>query len=64
MNETQALFPDQAQGPSVIGIAPRAQTQTPAARVLMPNRMQLELRPSNLESLLAQGHRATWYGKI
>jgi transposase len=58
MNETQALFPDQAQGPSVIGIAPRAQTQTPAARVLMPNRMQLELRPSNLESLLAQGHRA------
>ena len=58
MNETQALFPDQAQGPSVIGSAPRAQTQTPAARVLMPNRMQLELRPSNLESLLAQGHRA------
>jgi len=29
-----------------------------AARVLMPNRLQLELRASDLESLLAQGHRA------
>ena len=28
------------------------------ARVLMPNRNQLELRPSDLESLLPEGHRA------
>lgn len=27
-------------------------------RVLLPNRSQLELRPSDLESLLAEGHRA------
>jgi hypothetical protein len=28
------------------------------ARVLQPNRAQLELRPCDLESLLAEGHRA------
>jgi len=28
------------------------------ARVRLPNRLQMELRPSNLESLLAEGHRA------
>ncbi len=28
------------------------------ARVLMPNRIQIELRPSDLESLLPAGHRA------
>ena len=28
------------------------------ARVLMPNRTQVELRPSDLESLLPEGHRA------
>jgi len=28
------------------------------ARVLRPNRAQLELRPCDLESLLAEGHRA------
>jgi transposase len=28
------------------------------ARVLMPNRTQLELRPCDLEALLAEGHRA------
>lgn len=44
----------------------RAETQPPAvkpmaagvARVLMPNRAQLELRASDLESLLPEGHRA------
>ena len=30
----------------------------PAARVVMPNRSQIELRPMELESVLAQGHRA------
>lgn len=28
------------------------------ARVLMPNRLQVELRPSDLESLLPEDHRA------
>ena len=28
------------------------------ARVLLPNRTQLELRPCDLESLLPEGHRA------
>ena len=44
----------------------RAETQPPAVkpmvagvpRVLMPNRAQLELRASDLESLLPEGHRA------
>lgn len=44
----------------------RAETQPPAvkpitagvARVLMPNRAQMELRASDLESLLPEGHRA------
>lgn len=30
----------------------------PTARVLLPNRKQMELRPSDLESLLPEGHRA------
>jgi transposase len=30
----------------------------PNVRVLLPNRHQLELRPSDLDSLLAEGHRA------
>jgi len=30
----------------------------PKARVLQPNRSQMELRPSDLESLLPEGHRA------
>ena len=30
----------------------------PKARVLLPNRQQMELRPSDLESLLPEGHRA------
>lgn len=30
----------------------------PKARVLLPNRKQLELRPSDLDSLLPEGHRA------
>ena len=29
----------------------------PVERVLMPNRQQMEFRPSDLESLLAEGHR-------
>jgi hypothetical protein len=38
----------------------RRQKEKPkgVARVQMPNRSQLELRPSDLESLLPEGHRA------
>jgi hypothetical protein len=32
--------------------------QSARARVILPNRNQIELRPMDLESLLAQGHRA------
>ena len=54
MNETEPLFPELPQG------EPPAMVRTPpaAARVLLPNRLQMELRPSNLESLLGEGHRA------
>lgn len=34
------------------------QAQPARARVLLPNRKQMELRPSDLESLLPEGHRA------
>ena len=36
----------------------RLPTTKATARVLEPNRKQLELRPVDLESLLPQGHRA------
>jgi transposase len=51
------LFEDVAQG---AGLGPRvAKAATPApARVVMPNREQVELRPMDLESLLPAGHRA------
>ncbi len=38
--------------------APRREVPKGPARVLQPNRSQLELRPSDLESLLGEGHRA------
>ena len=37
---------------------PKAKASRDTARVQMPNRRQLELRPSDLESLLPEGHRA------
>lgn len=37
---------------------PAAAVRTTAARVVMPNRRQVELRPMDLESLLPEGHRA------
>jgi transposase len=55
VNEPGVLFevlpPSEPQAAPVAG-------RTAPARVLLPNRLQLELRPSNLESLLAEGHRA------
>jgi transposase len=53
-NATPKLFddlPDAAMGE-------RIEPPKAPARVLMPNRLQLELRPSDLESLLPEGHRA------
>jgi transposase len=57
MKATQALF---AEDMSAEGgeRAPRPQKAKTGARVLMPNRLQLELRASDLESLLPEGHRA------
>jgi len=53
-SETPKLFDDLPDAPVGEGIErPKAR-----ARVLMPNRLQMELRPSDLESLLAEGHRA------
>lgn len=54
MNETAPLFPDLPQGKPLAEVP----TAPAAARVLLPNRLQMELRPSNLESLLCEGHRA------
>ena len=57
MNPGDQLFDDVAQ-PG--GLAPRV-TKAPTqarARVVMPNREQVELRPMELESLLPAGHRA------
>ena len=57
MNPWDQLFDDVAQ---VGGLAPMA-TKAPRhgrARVVMPNRDQVELRPMDLESLLPAGHRA------
>ena len=54
VNETEALFPELPPSQSQEG---GGEMQAPA-RVRLPNRLQMELRPSNLESLLAEGHRA------
>ena len=52
--EVPRLFADLPEaGVSEVVEKPKAR-----ARVLMPNRLQLELRPSDLESLLPEGHRA------
>jgi len=58
VSETQALFPELPQGQQQVCATPGAQTTQATARVLVPNRVQMEMRPSNLESLLAEGHRA------
>ena len=56
MSEREAdLFGELA---GVEGKQSKAEEAKRPARVLMPNRNQLELRPSDLESLLAPGHRA------
>ena len=54
MDDHQAkLFTEESEMPAIILAKPPREP-----RVLMPNRAQLELRPSDLESLLPEGHRA------
>ena len=52
--EVPKLFDDLPDVP----MGERIERPKARARVLMPNRLQLELRPSDLESLLPEGHRA------
>jgi transposase len=52
--EVAKLFDDLPDAP----MGERIERAKARARVLMPNRLQLELRPSDLESLLPEGHRA------
>jgi transposase len=53
-----SLFADQEVELEKAGTAPVKRVAQGIARVLLPNRAQLELRPSDLESLLPEGHRA------
>ncbi len=57
MTTSQALFEENAVPEKRMGDEhdPRGARR---ARVMYPNRDQIELRPSDLESLLAEGHRA------
>lgn len=57
MEPTQLLFAvdENIQSQSLPARLPKP---TAPARVVMPNRRQVELRPSDLESLLPEGHRA------
>ena len=54
--DSGALF-DDLPVPEAGPAAPRVPA-TGSARVIMPNRNQIELRPMDLESLLPEGHRA------
>ncbi|HMW57318.1 MAG TPA: transposase, partial [Accumulibacter sp.] len=60
MTTSPPMFPDGATLPANPSGEGRAKTVLPkaSARVLMPNRNQLELRASDLESLVPPGHRA------
>lgn len=57
MNSTSPLFAQDPEAPAQAG-ADEAQKPKAPPRVLWPNRKQLELRPSDLDSLLPEGHRA------
>jgi transposase len=50
-------LPDNAQAVAAKTAVTKV-VQSARARVILPNRNQIELRPMDLESLLAQGHRA------
>ena len=57
MSDGGQLFDDVAQPEGSVHKGEKTATRGPA-RVVMPNRSQVELRPMDLESLLAPGHRA------
>lgn len=57
MSQTEELFEDLRKLAGVKAMVKKDHGQAPV-RVIMPNRMQVELRPMNLESTLAPGHRA------
>ena len=57
MSQTEELFDDLPKAAGAKAVVKKDHGQAPA-RVIMPNRMQVELRPMNLESTLAPGHRA------
>jgi transposase len=57
MNPRPDLFADASEASAALLPIQKAKPEG-VARVQMPNRNQLELRPSDLESLLAEGHRA------
>ena len=56
----QSLFPELPAIAQLQNKNPKAHRHDPnaPARVLTPNRLQIELHPSNLESLLPEGHHA------
>lgn len=56
-NETNEMFADLPQGSGGNRVAEVVAVKAPA-RVVMPNRNQMEFRASDLESLLPQAHRA------
>jgi transposase len=56
-SEGQDLFGPKPVG-AVLGDKAAAAGSVATARVIMPNRTQIELRPMDLESLLPEGHRA------
>jgi len=56
-DQTQPMLFDEQAAPVPEVLQPRP-LAAGVARVLMPNRTQLELRASDLESLLPEGHRA------
>jgi len=56
MDTCPDLFTDGSETPAVI--LPTQAKPKGVARVQMPNRNQLEFRPSDLDSLLPEGHRA------
>jgi len=57
MIDGEKLFDDVLQPEGAVRKAETTRTLGPA-RVVMPNRGQIELRPMDLESLLPAGHRA------
>jgi hypothetical protein len=55
--------PSQAQVQQAQALAARKRGQG-SPRLLEPNRLQIELRASDLESLLPDDHRAGWCGAM